>query len=134
MKEALFDTLGHGTIEQSNELGAASYEVVLRLAARMLEAGVDCLLEANFSRSEPFAALPPARIVQLFCTAPAELVAARYVKRVRHPGHVDQQRQDEVGARVAAEEWRPLSIGGELIEVDTTGPVDARALALRILG
>ena len=58
----------------------------------------------------------------------------RYASRVRHPGHVDQQRREEVRARIDAEEWRPLDIGGELIEVDTAGPVDVPTLAERILG
>jgi hypothetical protein len=116
----------------SNSLGAASYEVVLRVASRMLEGGISCIVEANFSWSEPFSKLPPAHIVQLLCTAATELVVERYASRVRHPGHVDQQRRDEVRARIDADEWRPLDIGGELIVVDTTDRVDVAALAERL--
>jgi predicted kinase len=132
IKEALFDSLGAGGPERSNELGAASFEVLFRLAARCLERGVPCIVEGNFSWTEPFRALPPARIVQLLCSVPADVAVARYASRERHPGHVDDVRTAEVGARIEAGEWGALDIGGELVEVDTTGPVDVFALAAQL--
>jgi predicted kinase len=132
VKEALFDALGAGGLKRSNELGAASFEVLFRVAARFLESGVSCIVEGNFSWIEPFRALPPARVVQLLCSVPAELAIERYGSRERHPGHVDDVRVGEVGARIEAGEWRVLDIGGELIEVDTSSPVDLVGLAQRI--
>ncbi|MHB8643850.1 MAG: AAA family ATPase [Gaiellaceae bacterium] len=132
VKEALFDALGAGGLERSNELGAASFEVLFRLTARTLESGVSCIVEGNFSWTEPFRGLPPARIVQLLCSVPAELAIERYASRERHPGHVDDVRAGEVGARIEAGEWSALDIGGTLIELDTTVPVDVLALAQRL--
>ena len=132
VKEALFDALGHGDVTRSNELGAASFEVLFRVAARLLENGVGCIVEGNFSRPEPFAVLPQARVVQVLCRT--EHAAERYAQRARHPGHVDQARAAEVRTRIEAGEWHALDLGGELIEVDTSAPVDVPALAARILG
>jgi predicted kinase len=132
VKEALFDALGAGGLERSNELGGASFEVLFRLAARCLERGVACIVEGNFSWAEPFRALPPARIVQLLCSVPAAVAVERYGSRERHPGHVDDVRAAEVGARIEAGEWGALDIGGETIELDTTSPIDVIALARRL--
>jgi predicted kinase len=131
VKEALFDSLGHGGRERSNELGAASFEVLFRLAAELLDAGASCILEANFSRAEPFESLPPARIVQLLCETPA--AAERYAARDRHPGHVDQERAEEVRERIDAGEWGFLDLEGGRIAVDTSTPVDVHSVVERII-
>jgi predicted kinase len=82
VKEPLFDTLGVGDREWSRTLGAATYEILFALARRLLESGASCILESNFSRAEPLRSLPPARVVQIFCTAPAD--RARYEHSCRH--------------------------------------------------
>jgi hypothetical protein len=38
----------------------------------------------------------------------------------RHPVHYDDEAADEVSTRAAGGEWQPLTIGGCLIEIDTT--------------
>ncbi len=129
VKETLFDTLGTGDREWSRRLGRATYEVLFVVARRLLEAGSSCVLESNFSQADPLRALPRARLVQLFCVAPAEVVLERYATRVRHPGHLDGAILEELRARLGAGEWAPLDLDGELIEVDTSAPVDVRALA-----
>ena len=70
----------------------------------------------------PFSAL------QLFCLAPNDVLSERYASRAaeRHPGHVDSQILDEVKSQLEDNRWRPLDLGGETIEVDTSdfGSVD----------
>ena len=86
------------------------------------------MTEANFSRSDPFADLPRARVLQLYVTARPDVLLDRYRSRTRHPGHPDAQLLDEVVERHAAGEWRPLALDGELLEVDTTHGVDVEAI------
>jgi predicted kinase len=132
IKEALYDTLGSGDLEWSRRLGIAAYAVLFAMARRLLEAETACIVETNFGRAEPFHELPPARIVQIVCTAPEDVLLERYRARERHPGHNDAAKVDELRERLAAGEWMPLAIGGETITVETTDDVDIRALAERI--
>jgi predicted kinase len=129
VKESLFDILGIGDREWSRKLGAATYEILFAVARRLLESGVSCTLESNFSHAEPLRSLPTARVVQIVCTAPTEVVLERYAHRVRHPGHLDSEIVAELRQRLAEEEWKPLGLGGELIELDTSTPVDVESLA-----
>ncbi len=132
IKEALYDTLGAGDLDWSRRLGIAAYAVLFTVTRRLLESGTDCIVETNFGRAEPFVDLPPARIVQIVCAVPEALLFERYTTRERHPGHNDAAKVDELRARLAAGEWRPLAIGGELIELDTSESVDIPALAARL--
>jgi predicted kinase len=123
IKEALYDTLGIGDVEWSQRLGIASYGLILLVAGQLLRAGLSLVAEANFFRgSEPlFAGLPPHRLVQVHCEAPVEVVVERYTSRPpRHPGHLDDQRVDELRARYESGANGPLELDGELIVVDTT--------------
>jgi predicted kinase len=132
VKEALFDALGTGDRAWSQRLGGATYEVLFAVTTRLLESGVDCILESNFTDPEPLRRLPAAQTLQLFCAAPAEVVLRRYANRERHPGHLDDLIVDELRVRLQAEEWRPLELAGETIVVDTQSAVDISALARRL--
>jgi predicted kinase len=134
VKEALFDELGNGDREWSRKLGRATYEILFAVARRLLETGASCILESNFSDPAPLRALPRARVVQIFCNAPDEVVLERYAKRERHPGHLDAQIINELRTRLAAGEWRPLELDGTLIEVETSRRVDARSLSSAVRG
>ena len=125
IKETLFDALGVGDREWSRRLGRATFDVQFRVLDELLEAGCSVVAEGNFSAAEPFGALPPARIVQVFCSAPRQILLERFRQRTdRHPGHVDDVTLQELGARLSADEWPVLAIGGELVVVDTTSFTD----------
>ena len=132
VKEALFDSIGTGDRAWSQKLGIASFDLLFLFARRVLEAGGSCVLDANFTRVEPLLALPAERVVQFFCTAPRDVVLARYASRERHPGHLDAEIADELLERFDAGEWQPLDLPGETIVVDTTGRVDVDALVQRV--
>jgi predicted kinase len=131
VKEVLFDSLGTGEREWSRRLGTASFGLMFLFARRVLETGGSCIVEANFTQAAPLAALPADRIVQFFCTAPRDVVVARYASRARHPGHLDAEVADELAERFDAGEWQPLDLPGETIVVDTAGPVDVHELSQR---
>ncbi len=105
------------------------------LLAELLRAGVSVVAEGNFSREEPFRALPPARIVQLFLSAPADLLGERYRSRSdRHPAHPDPEYAPEVDERTRRGDWRPLDLDGTLLERDTSTALDTHSLAEDVRG
>jgi predicted kinase len=140
VKEVLFDALGHGDVEWSKRLGRAVYPLLYHMLAQQLLAGRSCVLEANFDHaaaSETLAALrarQPFRALQIVCVADPDVLLARYGSRAgRHPGHLDDQRVDDVREAIEAGRWRALDLGGETFEVDTTdwSEVDLPAVVAR---
>jgi len=132
VKETLFDTLGVGDVEWSQRLGGAVYPLIFLFAHRLLAANRPLIAEANFFRGDQerhFAALPPHRSVQIHCHAPLDVLLERYRSRPeRHPGHLDRIRADELVERYESGRNGPLDLDGELIELDTSGPVDVDEL------
>jgi predicted kinase len=125
IKEALFDTLGVGDRPWSRRLGTASYAVLLALA-RELPAAV---WDANFYPDHgPELLRACQRPVELFCRCPATEVERRFTQRAsaRHPGHIDHVLDAQL--RTALDGGvGPLGLGGPVLEVDTSGPVDVDA-------
>lgn len=134
IKESLYDSLGAGDVSSSAVVGSAAYALIFALARAMLDSGVSVIVEANFFRDqEPeFAALPEHRLVQLHCQAPLPSLLERYENRSRHAGHQDAEKIKELPARFESGTHDPLRLLGELIELDTTQPLDLDALAERI--
>src|SRR5262249_16389849 len=106
---------------------------MLSIAEDSVAAGAGLVLEANFIRGgeERIAALP-ARLVQVHCGAPLEVLLERYAARERHPGHVDAERVDALREAVETGRHDPLELPGETISLDTSEPIDIDALAARI--
>lgn len=128
IKEALFASLGRPTsVEESQRLGRAATDVMLRVARGCPGAVLD---STWYQRAEPLVRELPGPCVEVRCVVPVEVARARYATRLpaREPGHLDDLRDDcELwGAPVA-----PVGVG-PLVEVDTTGTVDATALALHL--
>ena len=128
IKETLHDGLGAPAADRvwSRRLGAAAMELLWALAAGT----APVVLEANF---RPRSAYERGRIgalcappVEVHCACPLDLAARRYNDRAaaRHPVHAVQY----LTADDLAEFDRPVAIG-DVIAVDTTGPVDVAALA-----
>jgi predicted kinase len=135
IKEALFEGLGTGGVDWSRRLGAATMEVVFALLDDCLRAGSSVVAEANFVHGESeaaFAELPPARIVQLHCSAPAGVLMSRYQRRERHPGHVDRDRLEDIRLAIESGRHEPLDLRADTIAVDTTTPVDVDALVAQV--
>lgn len=127
VKEALFDTLGTGDRAWSRRLGAASYAVLLALARQLPAVALD----ANFNPTHGPALLEACeRPVEVFCRCPAAEVERRFARRAptRHPGHVDHVLDAELKAALDGG-LGPLDLGGPVLQVDTSGPVDVAAVA-----
>ncbi|GEM_PF-208220 len=135
VKEALFDGLGSGDLAWSQRLGGATYLTLLRLAEESVELGVSVALEGNFVCGSEFEAglrSLAARFVQVHCSAPLELLSARYGSRERHAGHGDGERIHALRDAVETGRHEPLDLPGETIRLDTSRPVDAEDLARRV--
>jgi predicted kinase len=127
IKEALFDTLGTGDRAWSRRLGAASYAVLLALAGELPAA----VLDANFYPDHGPGLLQACqRPIEVFCRCPAAEVERRFTRRAsaRHPGHVDHVLDAQLKAALDGGVG-PLGLGGPVLEVDTSGPVDVATVA-----
>jgi predicted kinase len=138
VKERLADVLGSsGGREWSQRLSAATMAVILDLAAELVAAGVSVVAEANFARGlhdGRLSALSPARLVEVHCEAPLEVLRERLEGRdsARHPIHYDAEfAARDLDRRLTDDVHGPLRVG-ELIRVDTTGPTDVGYIAARV--
>lgn len=75
----------------------------------------------------------PGPLVEVHCHCPARLALARFRRRVRHPGHLDQGRRTEdlSGKFESYAASGPLGLG-TVISVDTSVSPDIQALAASI--
>jgi predicted kinase len=133
IKESLYETLGADDVAASGRLGTAAYGLIFGLARTMLASGVSLIVEANFFRKQErdFALLPDHRLAQIHCEAPLAVVLERYANRSRHAGHHDAEKIKELPPRFESGAHAPLRLRGELIQLDTTEPVELDALAER---
>lgn len=129
-KETLLDLLGWSTEEWANKLSVVSWTLLYQQIERLLEAGVDQIVESNF---DPYYANDhwqrlrqhfAFRLIQIRCEASAEVLLARYRERIangtRHPGHID--RSDDAGflAIVGQGQMDWIDIESMRLSVDTT--------------
>ncbi len=128
--EALFDSLKCNEQEQRERLSRASDEVLFRLAAASTPAVL--VNWWNPGTAPGRLAEIADRLVEVFCDCPLDVAAARFVARERHPGHLDHlrtTRQREQGIERLRTTYRgALRLGGPLVTVDTSRPIDDEAL------
>jgi predicted kinase len=116
------------------QAGPLSFELMYHTAGVILQAGGSVLLETHFhlGLSEPklltLAQAHAARLGQIYCTAPLEVLRERHAARVAAgarpqidlPG-VHDQLSPQAG-------WAPLALDAPLLRLDTTRPLDRPAL------
>lgn len=129
IKEALFDELGTGDRLWARRLGRASFAVLYRLAS-VTPVGV---LEAMFQRDAALVDLVALDrpLVEVHCRCEPEVAIARFQRRAntdRHPGHLDHRQPTNKLEQLIDDCSAPLGLGGSLLELDTSGPVDVEAV------
>jgi hypothetical protein len=135
LKETLAEQLGTRGRDPSRELGVAVFSLMATVVHELLAHGVSLICEGNFvAESVVFRDLPPARIVQVYVSAPPEVLRTRLLDRDphRHPVHYDREAADEIVALAVGGRWEPLPLGGVLVRVDGTRPLDADELTNRV--
>jgi hypothetical protein len=104
-------------------------------AGQLLAARHSLIVEANFTPAAAplFAGLPPHRTLQLFCTAPRDVVIERYAARRRHDGHLDDVVVEELRAGLHEEQWERLPLFGDVQELEIA-TADLDAVVTRVRG
>jgi predicted kinase len=130
IKEALMDALGVPDPVSSRRLGGAA---VATLVALGHDNGRG-VLESTWQRSLALDDLTGLRspVCEVFCRCDSATAKARVRMRApdRHPGHFDVLRlEDDLWSGDRAE---PIAGPWPVVEVDTTGPLDAAALVARV--
>jgi len=130
VKELLFGTLGWKDRDWSKQLSIASYSLLFYFMEAQLAAGRPTVVEGNFDpevHGEKFLALKRTYAYEPFqtqCITDGEVLFERYKQRGesgrRHPGHVDAETFEELKPILLQGRLKPIAIGGEYIEVDTT--------------
>ncbi len=128
VKEILFDRLGWRDRAWSRRLSLASFDLLYYVVDAQLRSGRSLIVEANFRppwATQRFRALKRRYDfvpVQVFLTAEPAVILDRFKQRVasgqRHPGHVDKVYIEELPKTLM--DYRPLDIGGHLLERDMT--------------
>jgi predicted kinase len=131
--EALYDSLGVGDHAWRARLSRAADDVLFALAADAGGAVLDNWWHHDTAPAR-LRALGARHLLEVFCDVDVALAAARFQARPRHPGHLDpvHHTPEQVAARVAevrASFRGPLRLGGPLLTVDTSGPVDVGRVA-----
>jgi len=135
VKEPMFDSIGIPTgwpYEETlsgRKMDDASIQILLYLIEAQMKAGCGCVIDSTFQAptapairdlAEQYGFTP----IQIVCTADVEVVAARYRSRFenneRHPGHQDKRLSDDFDAEAVAKLFKPLDIGGHMLNVDST--------------
>lgn len=132
IKESLHDVLGNPGEDHtawSRKLGAAAMELLWRLAAD----APACVLESNFQpgherqRRMLRELSAGGALVEVHCSCPIEVAAARYAERDRSASRHGVHHND---FRPEVQALYPGPVGlGPVLEVDTTGPIDLAGLA-----
>ncbi len=128
IKENLFDSLGARDAAWSRELGAASNRLLFLLVRKYASLSRDIIIESNFSRDEVAEiertlAGGSQDVCDVFLTAPPDVLMARFRERWesgrRHPGHVDDQRYEDIESYIAEQKSRPMGLGIVQIRINT---------------
>lgn len=124
IKELLFDALGWEDRDWSQQLGATTYRLFDYFGHVLLSANQSFLIESNFkkqfdqSRFDQWQKEFNAQLIQVYCTAPVEVLQQRFRDRVtsgrRHPGHVDEENSSLFQDQNFAELYAPLDIAETL--------------------
>jgi adenylate kinase family enzyme len=129
--EALFESLGTGDQPWRERLSRASDEILYATAERTQGAVLDNWWHHD-SSPQRLRQLP-GRLIEVFCDCPIELATERFLRRVRHPGHLDPELSPpEIAARNAQLRRAypgPLHVSDTLLRADTSSAITIEQLA-----
>ena len=135
VKEPLFDHIGCPTEWETDhplsgrKMDDAAIAILFYLMETQLQAGFDCVIDSTFVAHHVPALLElksryPFTPIQILCRADAAELTRRHRRRAeggeRHPGHLDQRISDAFDAVKMERRYRPLEIGGHVLDADTT--------------
>ncbi|MBV9228178.1 MAG: AAA family ATPase [Chloroflexi bacterium] len=131
--ETLYDALECHIHGLPPSIGSASFTLLYYVANSLLAAGQSLIVEGFFGRPE----LRSAEFLQLqntsafepfqiLCNADGRVLLERFLARTatveRHVGHPDLQWLEQNKERLLQGHLTPLTLGGQIVEIDTTTP------------
>lgn len=126
VKEALMDVLGEpADVAESQRLGRAAVAAVMGAARGCPAAVID---STWFPYAVPLVEALDGPFVEVRCQVELGVARERYANRRRDARHLDDQRTED---ELWGEPVRPLGVG-QLVVVDTSGPVDVPAVATQL--
>ncbi len=130
IKELMFERLGWKDRDWSRQLGQATYDILYYFVEVQLAEGISQIVESNFTpelATPRFLALKGKHNFvpcQVLCYTEGSVLAQRFTQRAnsgeRHPGHLDHLNYEELQETLLKGRYKPLDVGGTVIEVDTT--------------
>lgn len=133
--ETLYDALGCGASGDPPLPGAASFALLYQVAGAVLAAGQPVLVEGFFGRPEvrreEFLRLRQRHNFEPFeilCVADGAVLVERFLARgtsgERHESHRDRDMEwlEDNETRLRHGQLAPLSLGGTMLEINTTTP------------
>ncbi|MEO8368611.1 MAG: AAA family ATPase [Candidatus Solibacter sp.] len=132
--EQLFDTRGTGDAAHRRSLSRESDAIFQARAAASTGAVLVSFwhqpgMAHDSGTPTAWLSALPAPIVNVHCVCPPEVAAERFIRRARHPGHLDSQRSHAqlLQSLETLASLPPLDLGPR-IEVDTTCPIDLSSI------
>ncbi|MDB5179293.1 MAG: ATP-binding protein [Patescibacteria group bacterium] len=145
IKEILFDGVGHGDREWGEKLNIPTYNLLNYFVEQELRAGRPLIIETPYDDDFPRRAYEKWQseygfeCVQVMCYAEPKVLIERFVARIgapeRHPGHNDQAALEDFKRSIKdAEKVKPLSLQGEVYELNTTdfSKIDTESLLKKL--
>ncbi|MGQ7885038.1 AAA family ATPase [Paenibacillus sp. WC2504] len=138
-RDGIYETLYDALDCQNNGcpplMAPASFTMLYAIASTLLSAGQSMMIEGFFGRPElrsaEFLKLQRAsgfEPIQILCRTEGKVLLERFLTRMgakeRHAAHADLEwiEQEENKARILRGDLTPLTLGGTMIEIDTTSP------------
>jgi adenylylsulfate kinase-like enzyme len=128
--EGLFEALGVGDTNWRQRLSRSSDEIFERLAKTSQGAVLTSFwrnpeISTQSGTPTDWISTVSQRIVEVHCICDPEIAAARYLNRIRHPGHLDSAKRPE---DVLSSFRRLAAVGalglGKLLQVDTANEIE----------
>lgn len=133
--ETLYDALDCKSHDTPPLLAPAAFTMLYAIASTLLAAGQSMIIEGFFGRPElrsaEFLKLQNAygfEPFQILCRADGKVLLERFLTRMgakeRHGAHSDSAwiEQEENKERILRGHLAPLTLGGTIVEIDTTTP------------
>jgi glucokinase len=132
--EGLFETLGIGDADWRQRLSRASDEILQRLARNSSGAVLTSFwrnpaISTDSGTLTDWITATSRCVVEVYCVCAPETAAARFVRRVRHPGHLDSPKSYEevLSSLRALAAFGPHGLG-EVLKVDTCNEVNLKTV------
>jgi predicted kinase len=129
LKERIFGGLGFSDKAWSLKVSGVSHRIMDDLVEQALRLSTSVIVESNFkanvdsARFSTIAEQYGADCVQILCTAPGDVLLARWNDRIqhgeRHAGHVEAVSLAQIKQDLA-KPYQPLNLPGQLFVVDTS--------------